>query len=101
RNLSQAVVLGIRNVEVTGSNYRHTVRAGQFRINRGTAVTPISRAAGPRDSGDHARGRYLANACTEALRHVQIAGAIHRDAQWHVKLRTGSRSSISQGTWHA
>src|SRR5450759_3953618 len=59
RNLSQAVVPGIRDVEVTGSIYRHTVRAGKLRVDRATAVARIAGGAGPRDSGDSARGRYL------------------------------------------
>src|ERR1019366_1665467 len=100
-HLAQPVVIGIGNVESTGSIYRDAVRTGQLRVHGGTAVAPISRGAVPRHSRNYTGGGDPSNPRVEALRHVNIPGAIQRNAEWHVELRASSGSPIARGTSYA
>src|ERR1035441_9640362 len=70
----------------------------QFRVPRRTPAPPIPRGAVPRYSRNHTRGGDPSNPRVDALRHVNIPGAIQRNAEWHVELRASRGSSIARGT---
>ena len=96
-HLTDAVVVGVRDVDIPGTIHRHAIGLVEFRAGRhATAVVTLNPIA--RNRTDISRGIHLTDAAVVAVRDVDIPGTVHRHASGPVELRAGRRPSIAAVT---